>query len=348
MDQNYKQKDFVREEDIDGIHVHRMNVFSKFMSYFVTLGLPTKLISEEFDVIHAHGYRNFQTDVAAFISLYKKKPLVISLHGMFSENAALERGFGRGQRIYNIYDFITGTFSLRVAKVLLANSQFEYDSIPKFKDKTQIIPLGVDFKKYQDIERGNFRRTHNIKDEKIILYVGRISKGKNIEALIKATSTVSKKHNVKLVIVGEELHSVHGRRMYLDTLIELARDHGLANNIIFTGGLYGDDLLDAYADADIFVNPSLAENFGLTNLEAAACSLPVVASPVGVAPDLLKEHEWLLFKTDKELESILYKLLEDENLRKKIGGDLKKKVKKEYTWDKVAEKTEKIYESLLN
>lgn len=346
-DQNDKQKDFVKEEDINGIHVKRMNVFLKFMSYFITPALITRLIDEEFDIIHAHGYRNFQTDIAALVSLPKKKPLVINLHGMFAKNVASERGFERGQRIYDIYDFITRTFSLRTAKVLIANSQFEYDLIPKFKDKTHIIPLGVEFKKYQDREKGHFRRRYGIGNETIILYVGRISRGKNIEALIKAFKTVSMKHDAKLIIVGEELPSVHTERIYRDTLIELARNYGVDKNIVFAGGLYGDDLLDAYADADVFVNPSLAENFGLTNLEAAAYSLPVVASSVGVAPELLKENEWLLFKDEEELADILDKLMEDETLCIKTGGELRRKVEREYTWDKVAEKIEKVYESLL-
>jgi glycosyltransferase involved in cell wall biosynthesis len=120
------------------------------------------------------------------------------------------------------------------------------------------------------------------------------------------------------------------------------------NNIVFTGGLYGDDLIDAYADADVFVNPSLVENFGLVNLEAASCSLPVVAVPVGVAPELLRGHEGLLFNTEEELTDILGKLLEDEDLCTKIGGELRKKVEEEYTWSRAAERVEKVYEEILS
>ncbi len=347
IDQNNFPSKFIEEEFIDGIQIKRFKVYGKFMSYFFTPQMITSLRKENFDIIHAHGYRNFQTDTAALVSSLKKKPLTINLHGMFAKNVALERGFERGQKIYNIYDSITRTFSLRTAKVLIANSKFEYDSIPKFKDKTHIVPFGIDFKKYQDRKKGQFRRRYNIKDETIILYVGRISRGKNIETLIKAFKAVSMKHDVKLIIAGEELPSVHIEKNYRDTLIELARNYGVDNNVVFTGGLYEDDLLNAYADADVFVNPSSAENFGLVNLEAAAGSLPVVAAPVGVAPDLVKEHRWLLFQSEEELADILNRLLEDETLRLKIGEMLRRTVEKEYHWEKAAERIEEIYEMLI-
>lgn len=345
-DHNRKQKDFLKTEVISGIHIHRTNVILKFMSYFVTPSMINRLNAWDFDVIHAHGYRNFQTDIAASVSLLRKKPFVITLHGMFAKDVALERGFEGGQKIYNTYDFITRKFSLKTAKVLIANSQFEYGLIPEFKDKTRIIHLGVDSEKFKSSEKGRFRKRHEIKDEKVILYVGRISRGKNIELLIESLKNISSKHNVRLIIAGEELHSVQAKSTFINTLIELAQDNGVANKVIFTGGLYGDDLLDAYTDADVFVNPSLAENFGLTNLEAAASSLPVVAFPVGITPELLKENDWLLFKTEKELSNILDTLLQDEEMRRKIGEELRKKVEREYTWDRSAKRVEEVYNEI--
>ncbi|MEE9152273.1 MAG: glycosyltransferase family 4 protein [Thermoplasmata archaeon] len=338
---------FKEEEFIDGVIVKRFKVHGKFMSYFFTPKMLASLWREDFDVIHAHGYRNFQTDIVALVSLIKRKPLVINLHGMFAENVALVRGFGKGQRIYDFYDLITQQFSIRIANVLLASSKLEYNSIPKFRDKAQIIPFGVHSKLYLGKKKG-FRRVHEMGDEALILYAGRISREKNLETLIKAFGEVSKHYEVKLAMVGGEVPSVQEETEYRKNLISLASDIGVGDDIIFTGWLDDSDLLDAYADADIFVNPSLAENFGLVLLEAGASSLPIVSSRVGIASDLLKDYQWLLFNSETELVSILNELLQNRNLCREIGASLRKRVEKEYTWEKTAERLEEIYETLLH
>src|SRR3990172_108644 len=121
----------------------------------------------------------------------------------------------------------------------------------------------------------------------ILLYVGRLDPGKNITALLRAASELKDK-DLTVVLAGEEVSSTQlGRQNMKKDLSEYAHKVGL-KNLVFTGGLYETDLTAAYSAADIFINPSVskAENFALVNLEAAATELPVIAAPVGVAPDL--------------------------------------------------------------
>lgn len=347
------QKEFLENEVMDGITVKRFRIRARFMSYYITPRLIRDSISESADVIHAHGYRNFQTDAAALLSKVRKLPFVLQPRGMGIPEAAAERGNKLGDVIYKAYDICTMRFPLIVADRIIATTKFEKDLLEELnlKNKIEVIPHGVDTNTFKKDERlsSEFREKYNI-DSDMILYTGRVDRGKNIKALLKAVSQLNENSNLTLVLVGEELASTQiSSKSYERDLVEYSEKLGL-NNVVFTGGLYNQDLISAYSAADIFVNPSIskAENFGLVNLEAAACSLPVVASPVGVAPELLKEHEELLFNTEEELTNILDKLLNDEILRKKIGGELRKKVGGDYTWSRTAERTERVYEEVLS
>lgn len=346
-----RQRDFLKEELIDGIAVKRFKILTNFMSYYVTPEIINSFLLEKPDIIHTHGYRNFQADAAAICSKLKSIPLVLHPKGMAIPEAAQERGSKIGNVIYRAYDFATMRFTLRQASKLIATTKYEKNLLERnnfLRGKVKVVLHGVDTKKFKKNEASEFRSKYDIQG-KILLYVGRIDRGKNIKSLLRAASQLQENQDLTPVLVGGELASTQIKTgSYKKELIEYSEKIGL-KNVVFTGGLYDKDLIDAYSAADIFVNPSIskAENFGLTNLEGAACSLPVVASSVGVAPDLLKEYEWLLFKDEEELADILDKLMEDETLCIKTGGELRKKVEREYTWDKVAEKTEKVYESLL-
>ena len=103
----------------------------------------------------------------------------------------------------------------------------------------------------------------------ILLYVGRIAPEKNIEAFLKVEVPGSK------VVVGDGPLLSQLQKGYPDT-------H-------FTGALQGDDLAKAYSAADVLVFPSKTDTFGLVNLEAMACGVPVAAFPVTGPKDIIGE-----------------------------------------------------------
>ncbi len=108
----------------------------------------------------------------------------------------------------------------------------------------------------------------------LAIYVGRISREKQVELL---HNTVAGMPGVRLALVGggPELEQI--RLYYAGT------------ETIFTGFLRGDDLVRAYASADVLVFPSTSETFGLAPLEAMACGLPVIASLTGGLVDTLRD-----------------------------------------------------------
>ena len=122
-------------------------------------------------------------------------------------------------------------------------------------------------------------------------------------------------------------------------------------NIEFLGFI-DESLKPLYFKAsDIFCLPSttMAESFGIVNLEAMASGIPIVSSKLGGIPDIVKDGENGLLVKPGDVEGLadaLIYLLKNEDVREKMGDDGRKKVEN-YSWEKIAEETDKIYKKLL-
>ena len=107
------------------------------------------------------------------------------------------------------------------------------------------------------------------------------------------------------------------------------------------------ELFNWYSKGDIFVYPSLYENFGQPILEAAAAGLPIVSAPVDVAQEIITDNEtgFLFNGDDQELANRITQLT-DQNLRKKIGGAVRERVRSLYGWEGIIKQYLDLYRSL--
>jgi glycosyltransferase involved in cell wall biosynthesis len=131
-------------------------------------------------------------------------------------------------------------------------------------------------------------------DEFLALYVGRISREKNVHHLRQLAGLPG----VRLALVGggPELEQFRAAFSGVDA--------------VFTGFLRGDDVVSAYASADVLVFPSTSETFGLAPLEAMACGLPVIASMRGGLVDTLRDGQNALVYDPDRPEQIAERVLE--------------------------------------
>ena len=120
----------------------------------------------------------------------------------------------------------------------------------------KLWPRGVDLEQFQPGDRSSF--DHH--ERPVFLYVGRLAVEKSIEDFLEADLPGTK------VIVGDGPQRAELEVKYKDA--------------IFTGPQYGDDLTRHYQASDVFVFPSRTDTFGLVNVEALACGVPVAAYPV--------------------------------------------------------------------
>lgn len=138
-------------------------------------------------------------------------------------------------------------------------------------NKVRVYPRGIDTLRFHPSKQnGYYSKHYGIGDEIKLLYVGRISKEKNLDVLEQTFAGLCREMpNLRLILVGDGPY----RQMMEQNL--------KGTPSIFTGYLDGEELAQAYASADIFVFPSTTDTFGNVVLEAQASGLPVVVSSEG-------------------------------------------------------------------
>jgi len=201
------------------------------------------------------------------------------------------------------------------------------------------VPNGIDLFEFDNLpKRGEFRRKYGLgSDQKIILYLGRIHKIKGLDLLAKAFAQVLNDFDVKLVITGPD-------DGYLPTLIRLIKELEIEEKVLFTGPLYGEDKLEAYVDADVYVLPSFYEIFGITVLEALACGTPVIVTDRCGLADVINGQAGLVVPYDKEqLQHALLNMLGNVKMRQQFGEKGKLLVCEKFDWEKIAEQVESVY-----
>jgi glycosyltransferase involved in cell wall biosynthesis len=179
--------------------------------------------------------------------------------------------------------------------------------------KLQILPRGLDTELFTPARRdpdfwtrfsGRTRRSHEV----VLLYVGRVSKEKDLDVLAAAYRQLREAGvPVQLFVIGVG--------PYAEALAKMLPD------AVFTGYLAGEELATAYASADVFVFPSTTDTFGNVILEAQAAGLPAVVSDAG-GPQELVQHGVNGFVT-KALDAdaiagALRRLVEDPELRARM------------------------------
>ncbi len=151
-----------------------------------------------------------------------------------------------------------------------------------FFEKTVVIPCGVNFDRFQLMDRQTARLELGLKlSDKVILYVGRFDPLKGIDCLLTAVSLLPTGQSVRLIVVGENSCVGSGFEAMLDEL-------KLRQQVSFAGRIDHGCLPRYYSAADVLAVPSRYESFGLVGLEALACGTPVVTTPVGAMENIIR------------------------------------------------------------
>jgi phosphatidylinositol alpha 1,6-mannosyltransferase len=170
----------------------------------------------------------------------------------------------------------------------------------------------------------------------LVLYAGRLSKEKNLDALLRAFTRMAGEHpKARLIVTGE------GPRRR--ALVRSFRSPG----ITFTSWKRGEELAALFASADVFALPSTTETLSLVSLESMASGIPVLAMNAGGVRDVV-EHErtGLLANSVQEFEWGLHRLVENLPLRTSLGLNGRRYVE-DKTWSHAFESLERNYHEAL-
>jgi len=340
---NYRADKSPEHERMNGVEVYRFPIKLRFMKYFYTPAMKKKF--SDFDIVHAHSCRSYQTETAFKTAKAQGRPFVISTHGSLLGYDHFLKGLAKLP--YIAYDIIGGKRMIKNADAVIVNSKEEYQDAINYgiqKEKLHLIPVGIDIEEYNPLKKDS----ETLK----ILFVGRISRNRNVEPIIKAAGILKKRktrHKFRFVIVGgEEKSSETSKTGYLDELKELAKKIGVADIVDFTGPKYDLKLREQYRTADIFVYTSLSENFGQTMLEAGAAGLPMICTKVGIAPEIITDNEngFLVKGEPEEIANRITELF-DKKKRERFGALTREKVRKNFNWDEIINKYLDIYKKML-
>lgn len=165
-----------------------------------------------------------------------------------------------------------------------------------------------------------------------LLFLSNLLESKGVLVLLDACRILRDKgYSFVCDFVGGETAEIDAGRFAREV-----EERGLDRMTVYHGRKYGDEKRDFFENADVFVFPTFYHNetFGLVNLEAMEFKLPVIATDEGGIPDVIKDGENGLICKKQDAQSLsdcIGRLLDERELREKMGEDGYKKFKKQFT-----------------
>ena len=290
------------------------------------------------DVIHIFGFYDLLGPFVARSARIHNIPYVLEPVGMFTPivRSILKK---------KIYHRLLGRQLVSGAEFIIATSLQEKKELVNSGVESQHIEVrrnGIDLSEFSDLpEYGQMRSRFGIHPkDRMLLYLSRLSPKKNPEMLMRAFAELDVPRT-KLVFAGPNESG------YLKNLQRIRKDLRLENDILFVGPLFGNEKISALVDADIFVLPSINENFGNVIAESVAAGTPVIITDkCGIAPYIRDKVGLVVSPDQDELLQAIITLLSDSSLYKKFELACSDTAK-EFSWDHPASSMEKLYKKVL-
>lgn len=305
-----------------------------------TLQIAIELRKQKYDIVHLHNFSQF---VPLIRAINPKIKIALHMHceWLTQLDAALVE-----KRLRHV-DLIVGCSEYITNKVR--------QKFPQFAHRCHTVFNGIDVNAF--INETHSHQTDRDRANQL-LFVGRISPEKGLHVLIDAFREVVRHYpNTELKIVGPEegvpFNFIVGisddpkvlelatfyRGNYFSQLKERIPSE-IANKISFVGAVPHSQLVEYYRNADVLINPSLSEAFGMTLAEAMAMEIPVIGARVGGMVDVVEDGKTgFLFESadHRALAEAIARLLADETLRERMGKAGRQRVLELFDWERVVE-----------
>ncbi len=293
--------------------------------------LQEMLRSERISLLHAHLYHaNMYGRLAA---IRERIPAVCSIHNTYVRPK-------RHRRLINWW-------LARRTSVIIAGSEAIKDDILRYDGVSpgivRVIPYGVDVEKFDTpLSRDQARKMLGLPANRFYVgTVGRLEEQKGQSYLVDAIARLRREGmEVSLLLIGSGREEENLRA-------QVSRE-GMTDAVLFLGTRR--DLPDLYRAMDVFALPSLWEGLPLALLSAMASGLPVVVTPVGGVPEVVKngENGFLVPPGDsRALAAALRRVREDAEVASICGRSAAETVRAEYSHRRNAERIMEVYEEVL-
>ncbi len=293
---------------------------------------------KEYDLIH-YPFFDFYFNTLPFA---RRNKTLVTLHDVIPLRFKKYAPPGiRGQ-----LRFYWQNFKLHQVKGIITDSKSSKRDIVKYLKikKEKIFPVYLGKQQLPDVE-GEFLETVRQRyslPSNFILYVGDVNYHKNLPALIKAFRKLGKKH---LVLVGSGFVNNSPENYQLKNLIQ---QYDLNGRIKILGYLSIKELSALYRLADFYIQPSLWEGFGLPVLEALSVGTPVIVSNNSSLREIVNPQVATFIEYPFNSRRISEAIKKAYRSRSKIVSQKLKEYANQFSWQKTAEETYKVYKKIVS
>jgi glycosyltransferase involved in cell wall biosynthesis len=285
---------------------------------------------QRFDLVHANDWMTFPA--AAAIATAAAVPLVVHVHSTEFDRAG--RQFD--QRIYEIER--TG---VEQADAVIAVSYLTRGILASRygvpAEKIAVIYNAIDVDGVGRLKRSDPQPI--MRDEKIVLFLGRITMQKGPEYFLAAARKV-------LQVCGNVRFVMAGSGNLVERAMQLARDMGIGDRVLFPGFLRGPDVERMFRSADLYVMPSVSEPFGIAALEAISYDVPVLMSKQSGVSEVLRHVLKVDFWDVDEMANKIVAVLRHPPLHATLKAQAGFEVRR-LTWADAAKRCLEVYDLVL-
>lgn len=324
-----------RIENINGVEVNRAGSFGIYFSMPLSLSFFPKLrqLSADRDILHFHTPFPLG-DAAYFLSGFKGK-VIVWWHS----------DIVRQKKMMKLYEPLMYKFLKRADCIIVATEGHINGSryLAQFRDKCIIIPYGVNIDSFTHINsKTAIPAVQQDNRAKKVLFIGRLIYYKGVDVLLDAFSRVQ----------GAQLY-IAGDGPLRQQLENQASSLGISGKVHFLGRQSDENIKALLNDCDIFVLPSVAnsEAFGIVQIEAMACSKPVINTslPTGVPYVSIHGQTGLTVPPGnaEALAAAMQRLIDNDAERTEMGIRAKERVYKHFTMEKMLDSVYKLYADIM-
>jgi glycosyltransferase involved in cell wall biosynthesis len=325
-----------RKDTVNNVEVIRIepNLIWSYGTY--SSEIPRVLEELRPDLVHVHAWRHPHVFQVAKVRKRLKFKAVIHTHAPFHKLNQL----GLTTWLYHKTVDQIRKGALREYDAVVALTPYEKNllvgKLGVKSEKIKIIPNGID----DEISGVNINTAEidMINENPVILYVGRISRSKNVDLLIKAMGILTRKKLAKLVLAGPDENLIAKLEGY-------ARRHGV--DFHYKGQVLGVEKYKLYSKCTIFAHPAIYEPFGITLLEAQAFGKPCVITGEGgqlyaAPPGMTSLHA---MPNPEDFGEKMAALLMNEELYEKFSRNARKWALR-HLWSKILPEYDKLYDTI--
>ncbi len=291
---------------------------------------------DPFDLIHAY-FLPMAGFVGTYVGKYLNIPSIVSIRGNDIERAAFDPG-----------KFSHVMYALQNANAVTTNASELAKKATAFIDREiHLIPNGIDTGHFKPVGRNEVLAEAlgvESRRSKVIGFVGELREKKGLTTLLTGYAQTNKRMPTTLLIVGE-IREGEDKKLFDE--FQLSNPE---NQIIVTGHVPHKDLPAYYCLMDVFIHPSLRDGMPNAVLEAMACGVPVIATPVGGVLDVLEDgvNGRTIPVNDAEmLAKVTEELLNDPEQCTRLSKKAREKIEAKFALQSELQATLNIYNKLI-